>query len=373
MALFKRGPVWWMRFTYQGRQVRRSTGVADKKLAERIYHKVLAQVAENKWFDRPLGEDKTVRELLERYLREHSARNKAPGTHRRDKSLAAHLIEAFGDLTLTEVRPSMLADYKAARRAVGRAPKTVNDELKLLGHAYKLATREWEWVTDNPVTKVSKERVRNQIERWLTLEEEQRLLIHSPPWLQDILVFALHTGLRQGELLSLQWPQVDLTRRTIMILEQKNQGKDTLPLNATALEVLRARAKVRHIATGNTGYVFANHAGNRMDARGLLRAFYAARQKANVETFRFHDLRHTWATRLVQNGVDLYTVQKLGRWRTIAMVMRYAHHSPESLRAGTEVLDRLRTESSTNLAQSAGTARSVPRQVVDLIGAPGRT
>lgn len=71
--------------------------------------------------------------------------------------------------------------------------------------------------------------------------------------------------------------------------------------------------------------------------------------KGRGETFPFHDLRHTFATRLVQAGVDIYTIQKLGRWKTISMVMRYAHHHPESLRAGVEILDRVPTGVSTNL------------------------
>ena len=348
MALFKRGQVWWMRFNYQGRQVRRSTEVTDKKLAEKIYHKVMAQIAESRWFDRLPGEEKTVRELLERYLTDHSARNKAATSHRSDRCLAAHLLRAFGDLTLAKLRPALIAEYKGRRRAEGAAPKTINNELTLLSHAFTLALKEWEWVTENPVRKVSKEKVRNLVERWLTLEEEARLLAASPTRLQEIILFALHTGLRQSEILHLQWPQVDLFRKTITILEQKNGSQDTLPLNATALEVLKARAKVRSI---KTGYVFFNGAGNRMDARDLLRVFYPAMRKAGIAKFRFHDLRHTWATRLVQNGVDLYTVQKLGRWKTIAMVMRYAHHHPESLRAGAEVLDHVRSKSSTNLAQ----------------------
>ena len=79
-------------------------------------------------------------------------------------------------------------------------------------------------------------------------------------------------------------------------------------------------------------------------------------RKAGITRFRFHDLRHTFSTRLIQAGVDVYTVQKLGRWKTISMVLRYAHHQPESLRGGAEVLDRLRREHSTTLAQSVGVA-----------------
>ncbi|TAJ35075.1 MAG: site-specific integrase, partial [Nitrospirae bacterium] len=158
----------------------------------------------------------------------------------------------------------------------------------------------------------------------------------------------MHTGLRQSEILNLQWPQVDLFRRTITLLVQKNGCTDTLPVNASALEVLKARAKVRSLTTS---FVFFNGAGNRLDARDLLRVFYPTMRKAGIERFRFHDLRHTFATRLVQAGVDLYAVQKLGRWKTVSMVTRYAHHYPESLRAGVEVLDRVRRENSTILAQ----------------------
>ncbi|HLZ32651.1 MAG TPA: site-specific integrase [Nitrospira sp.] len=292
-------------------------------------------------------------DLLERYLRDYSAPNKAATTHCRDQSLAAHLIRAFGTVALDRLRPAQLAEYKASRRAAGAAPKTVNDELTLLGHAYKLALLEWEWVTDNPVLKVKKEKIRSKPGRWLTPEEEDRLLAASPRWLQELLLFALHTGMRQSEILNLQWPQVDLTRRTLMILEQKNGGQDTLPLNATAIEVLQARARVRSI---RTAHVFFNHAGHRWDARNLLRAFYAARRKAGIQDFRFHDLRHTFASRLVQAGVDLYTVQRLGRWKSLKMVQHYGHHYPESLRGGAEVLDRLRLETSTKRAQLARSA-----------------
>jgi integrase len=252
MALFKRGRVWWMSFMYDGRQVRRSTEVTDKDLALRIYHKVLGQIAEGKWFERLPGDEKSVRELLERYLAEYSAPNKACNTHRRDKSLMAHLTQALGSVTLTRLRPAMIAEYKGQRRAEKAAPKTINDELTLLSHAYKLAMQEWEWVTSNPVQRVSREKVRNHIERWLSADEEKRLLAASPIWLKEIILFAIHTGLRQGEILNLQWPQVDLFRRTIILLEQKNRNKDTLPVNATALEVLKARARVR---ASETDYV----------------------------------------------------------------------------------------------------------------------
>jgi integrase len=92
-------------------------------------------------------------------------------------------------------------------------------------------------------------KVRNLIERWLTAEEERGLLSASPEWLQEIIVFAANTGLRQSEILNLQWCNVDLFRRTITLLEQKDGGRDTLPVNAKTLDVLKARVKVRSLKT----------------------------------------------------------------------------------------------------------------------------
>jgi len=339
MGLFRRGRVWWMRFKVEGRLERRSTKTTNRKLAQRVFDRVKGELAEGLWFPKLPGEDKTFSELMAKYMLEYSARNKAPKTHLRDKSLNDHLVGFFGDFTLMEVTPSLIAEYKTKRRKERAAAKTINNELILMGHAFNLATKEWQWIKENPVKQVSKEKVNNVIERWLTLEEENKLLSISPKWLREIIIFAINTGLRQSEILSLQWPRVDLPRKTITILEdQKNQGRDTLPLSERALTVLKERAKVRR---GETNFVFYNKLGRRITTRNLQRAFNSALKKSRIEKLRFHDLRHTFATRLVQAGVDIYTVQKLGRWKTISMVMRYAHHYPESLRSGVEVLDRV--------------------------------
>jgi hypothetical protein len=121
-----------MRFSFQGRQIRRSTDVKDRKLAERIYFKVRGLMADGTWVETPPPmPHRTVKDLLERYLRDHSAPNKGALTHRRDHSLAAHLLRAFGEVPLDQLRPARLAEYKASRRAHGIAPKTLNDELGL--------------------------------------------------------------------------------------------------------------------------------------------------------------------------------------------------------------------------------------------------
>ena len=276
--------------------------------------------------------DWTVKDLLSRYREEYSI-TKAASSQVRDRSLLAHLLIHFGNVPLKEVRPSAIVDYKLRRRQEGAAPATVNLELALLRHSFNKAVREWEWCETNPVSQVSRERVNNGKERWLNKEEERRLLNASPKWLQELILFSLDMGLRQSEALDLQWPQVDLSRRVIVLLEQKNGSTSTLPLNMKALNLLKSRAKV------SQEYVFCNSNGGRINSRNLLRAFFKARDKAGLKDLRWHDLRHSWASRLVQNGCDLYALQRLGRWKSISMVQRYGHHSIDSLRKSIELIE----------------------------------
>jgi len=338
-----------MSFTFHGSQFRKSTETTDKKLAKRIFDKIKGEIAEGRWFEKLPGEDYTFKDMIDKYLAEYSLQNKAPRSHVRDKSLAKHLTDCFGDMVITDISAKDISEYKVRRIGEKASPRTVNYELTLMSHAFNIAIKEWEWLKENPVRNVSKEKVKNNIERWLTLDEEKRLLEVSPKWLQEIIIFAINTGFRQSEILDLKWTQIDFERRTITISEQKNGGVDTLPFNEKVLKLLIERFKSR---SDKTALVFPNGNQNRMGNRNLLKAFYTALTKAKIENFRFHDLRHTFATRLVQNGVDLYTVQKLGRWRNTSMINRYAHHCPESLRSGIEVMDRIGKVAITNLSQS---------------------
>lgn len=338
MGLFKRSnsSVWWMSFTHNGQQYRRSTETDDKKLAQRIFDKLRGEIAEGNWFEKLPGESYRFKDLMDKYMKEHSALYKAKSSHIRDKSLIAHLSPKFGEMFLTDITTAMISEYKTQRRLEGASARTINYELTLMSHAYNLAIKEWEWVKDNPVKRVKKEKLNNTIERWLTQDEEERLLKASPAWLKEIVVFAIHTGLRLTELLDLKWHQIDLTRGTLTIYEQKNKGVDTLPLSETVRALLQEKNKV---SPTPDDYVFSGKQKGRRDTRSLQDSFSAALKRAEIKKFRFHDLRHTFATRLVQRGVGIYEVQKLGRWKNTSMVMRYAHHYPESLRSAIEVMD----------------------------------
>ena len=148
--------------------------------------------------------------------------------------------------------------------------------------------------------------------------------------------FKLTIPVRQGEILNLKWQDIDFSRRVITVHKTKNKDPKVIPLNNTAIEILSGKSRVVTIS----GYVFSTQNGTMISRWNLQREFKHALRKAEIENFRFHDLRHTFATRLVQSGIDLYTVSKLLGHRDITTTQRYAHHYPESLRSGVEVLDK---------------------------------
>lgn len=344
MGLVKRGGTWWMSFMYQGQQVRRSTGTTDKRLAEAILGQVKVQIVEGRFFDKPKEQERTLMELLNRYLSEHAARR---ANHRRELTSVRNLSAFFGNPTLNQITPKRIVAYKNHRYTDGVKPATINRELASLKKAFNLARREWEWCDDNPVCLVSMEQEHNTRDRWLTADEEARIVSAAPAWLRELMVFAIHTGMRQGEILGLTWAGVDLFRRTVTVFKSKNGERRTIPLNQTALGLLKQKAGSRSL---DTELVFPSEAQTRLNASNISRSLSLALEKAKMTDFHFHDLRHTCATRMVQAGVDLYKVQRLLGHKSPIMTQRYAHHYPESLRSGVEALDAGRAVS-TNLAQ----------------------
>jgi len=340
MGLYKRGKVWWMTIIYDGGRIRRSTGTADRRLAQAILAKLQVQIVEGRFFETREEKQRTFAEMVKRYLEEVSV-TKAPGSMLRDRQCADHLLPCFGDKLVYQVSSKLLGEYKVKRRAEGAAPATINKELGMVRHLFNVAVREWEWCRENPMLRVSMEPVHNARDRWLTVEEEQDLLCFSPPWLRELIIFALNTGMRRGEILGLKWQDVDLARGVLVVMKSKNKERRTIPLNARVFELLVD--KQSRMARSQE-LVFPTSENTMRDERNLTRGFYLALKKAGIENLTFHDLRHTFATRLVQAGVDLYKVQRLLGHKSPVMTQRYAHHSPESLRDGVAILDRLPRE-----------------------------
>ena len=174
MGLYKRGSVWWMSFVYKGKQYRKSTETDDRKLAQKINDKIRGQIAEGKWFDVSEEEERTFRELMDRYMTEHSKLKKR--SWKRDDVSLSHLLPFFGDQILKGVTPELISQYKNQRLKEGAKPATLNGELSLMRHAFNLALREWDWVKENPCCRVKMERENNERERVIGYDEEERLL-----------------------------------------------------------------------------------------------------------------------------------------------------------------------------------------------------
>ncbi len=361
MGLVKRGNVWWMNMVFQGQRIRRSTGSSNRALADAIMAKVKVQLIEGQYFDRAEEKSRTFKELMDRFEREHLVKLASRQT---GHAFVKRFRAFFGERTLGEITPKLIVEYKSRRYAAGVKPASINRELTCLRKAFNLAKREWEWCRDNPVSRVSLEKGVTKRDRWLMEDEEARLLDACPSWLRELVVFALHSGMRLGEILSLTWTGVDLFRRTATVFESKNGERRTVPLNHTLMALLTEKAKVRHI---KTALVFPSLAGTRLDPNHLRRALRPAMAKAGIVNCHFHDLRHTFATRLVQAGVDLYKVQRLLGHKSPMMTQRYAHHYPESLRDGVEILDRRShrdTKMTTVLRVSEGAVLEVVEKLV---------
>jgi integrase len=335
MGLYRRGKTYWFAVMSDGRRVWQSTGTGNKKLAEKIYAKARLGLEEGRWFEPELEvEQHTFEELVERYMDEHSIPTKSPSSTQRDVYSFKQLLKAFSGMDIKDISPRKIAEYKTLRTKKGVRPATAGKELQLLSNALNIAMREWEWLESSPFEKVKINVPDNKRERWLNRDEESLLITACPEWLREIILFATNTGMREGEILSLRWPQVDLDNRAVTLLVTKNKERRSLPINETVYQLLKRKMEVRR----SSGYVFPSETGTKLNSHNLNRAFRTAREKVGLEDVRFHDLRHTAGSRMAQSGVDIYTIAKILGHKTLTMTMRYSHHNVESLRHGVDAL-----------------------------------
>jgi integrase len=242
----------------------------------------------------------------------------------------------FGGYRLADISPFLLEKYKRSRKEQGRSEVTINRELALLKNLFTMAIK-WGKASENPVKQVRLFREDNGRTRFLTEEEEARLLACCSPYLRPIVITALHTGFRKSELLSLTWADVDFRRQTIAVRAAyaKNGEARSVPMTVVLTETLKAS----RINAAPTAPVFLTPKGQ--PYRDISRAFGTAVRRAVITDFTFHDLRHTFASHLVMGGVDLTTVKELMGHKHIAMTLRYAHLAPGHKRSAIAVLDRL--------------------------------
>ncbi len=339
MSLFKRGNIWWVRFsTANGQQVRKSAKTANKQLAQEYHDRLKASY----WRASKLG-DKPRRkweEAVERWLIEKQGEkvtlHEDVGHLRRVHS---HLYGRY----LDEINRDVLDSLTQSRLSDGVSNATVNRMLEVVRAILRRSEHEWEWLERAPHVRMMPEAKRRV--RWLKREEADRLLLELPDHLAAMARFTLATGLREANVVKLEWSQVDLDRRCAWIHADQAKARKAIPvpLNAEAVLVLRQQASKHPIKVFTYKGKPVIKANNHAWRKALVRA--------GVENFRWHDLRHTWASWHVQQGTPLHVLQELGGWSDYEMVRRYAHLSVEHLAEYADSLSEIRLVS-TNLAQS---------------------
>jgi integrase len=328
MSLYQRKDtnVWWISYNVEGKRIRMSTETKNRRAAETIHAKVLTDIREGKWFENAKGKTITFSELWEKYQSRY--------VKVRDPYTIKHLLPVFGSRTLAAITTEMIEDYILGRSDEGAAASTIYKEYALGRRMFNVARKQWKWIANNPWSDIEfsdLQEIDNERERWLTVDEERALIESAgPPYLADIIVFAIHTGCRRGEILSCQWREnVDMKRQTVTVQASKGGTRKVIPMSDTLFRMLVERSKVTDISKRVFPY----------EMNAVKDAFERAVEKAKLGDFHFHDLRHTFATRLVQAGVDLYAVKNMMGHRSIKTTERYAHHAPESLRPAVGMLD----------------------------------
>lgn len=283
-------------------------------------------------------------ELLDDYLT-YSARNKR--SHADDKARAARLRARFGSRLASDVSSRDVEDMKTALGEDGLAVATVNHHLKLLKALYNRAIRHGR-LSFNPVAAVRLTTENKARNRCLNPEEERRLLHALPSNLRPFVTPALHTGMRRGELQSLRWENIDFVAGALRVRQDKAGDGRWVALNRIALDALRAVKRDQRVMSP---YVFCSPEDRFL--HNFERYWRPALRAAALADFRFHDCRHTFASRLALAGTDLYTVQRAGGWKSQSMVQRYAHLSPDHIKAAVE---RLAATSDVATGTKTGTA-----------------
>ena len=330
-GLFKKNNNWFMDFWYRGKRYRRKIS-PDKRQAELALKKVKVSIAENKFFDVKKQQRILFKEMTKEYIERYSRLNKR-STGRDDTSLK-HLIPYFKNKYIFEVSPQSIEDYKAKRLNDGMAKSTVNRELALLKHIYTKAI-EWGKITENPVKKVKLFKEDNQRVRYLEKGEITMLLNTCKGYLQPIVITALYTGMRLSELLNLIWDDIDFNRGIITVKITKNNEKRYLPMNTELRNVLEYLKKNCNL---DSPYVFCNNKGDRFAKFTISHRFNKVIKELGIKNFRFHDLRHTFASHLIMSGADIVTIQRLLGHKTLAMTLRYSHLSPNFMQSTVECL-----------------------------------
>jgi len=350
---------WWVRIIHNGRE--RWHKCDNKSQAKTLYGRLKAEHREGKYFEKP----KVVpfRDVVLDYLQTVEARRKRKGD---DQSRINRWLTAFGDQDTNTVTVRQIEKVLTDLQNQGMQPATLVRHLTVLKAALNRAKRLG-LIKENPACLVTTPRVNNELVRYLTPEQETTLLNHVPEKYRSVVVMALNTGLRQGELLRLTWADIDWNVGVLTIHETKAGERRRVPMNSIVVGLLSSlKSEAQPIPTDRL-FPFT--------ARYVRRTFDQAVKTAGLTPFRFHDLRHTFASRLAMQGANDRTLMALGGWKSPAMLGRYAHLSPTHLWKAVEGLTEVGTVTKTVTEELAADeeTQKLLKDVVSRLGLEPRT
>jgi integrase len=347
-------PSWWMNAMVDGRQVCKPTGVTNKRIAQQIYDVWRAEVAQGRF--NLLRKAPRLKDWAEKYLKtvDH------PNTRKRYESSKENLVSFFGDgVQLDHVSTARIEQFKQQRREAGVKGSTINMDLRFLAQILKQAERE-RCLARSPfdLTKFflneSRDRRKPHILSW---EEQESLLAVASPRLRVFIVVGVETGMRTGEMLHLQWKDVDFLKDAIQVGRSKTlAGTRAVPISAQCkAELLRWR---NLIGPEFSEWVFPNFSNRRHPLqKGGRKAWANALKKAGLPFFPIYYLRHTFASRLTSAGVSPLTIAQMLGHSSTQIVPRYA-----------QVLDQNRLDAMKKLEElkkSATTSQEVAEAAAD--------
>jgi len=324
---------WWVRFIHNGRE--RWHKCDTKSQAKALYGRLKADQREGKYFkkERPLP----FRQLAKEYEETVDANRR--GRVGDDKSRIQKWVDAFGDQDARTLTLSQIRGVLSSLRQDKKKPATIHRHLTVLKAILNHAEEGLETLLVKIRKKVKQPEYNNELIRCLTPDQETALLEKLPKRFHPIVLFATHTGLRQGELLRLRWLDVNEQTGMVSVEKTKSGMPRFVPLNSLVQRTL-LELRAQHAPQPNDR-IFPH------DARYLRRAFDKAVGEAGLAPFRFHDLRHTFASRLAMQGCNDRTLMELGGWKSPLMLKRYAHLGPSHLWKAVEGLTQTGTVTKT--------------------------
>lgn len=333
MPVYKHGNWWYYDFLFEGQRYRQKAG-RTKTEAERAEAKARSEAVAGLHNIRTSNKRILIEDFAQLYL----ARRKHMRSHKRDALSVKTLLSFFKKQSLQSITPDLIEDYKQKRLKDRVSHATINRELSALKKMYNLAI-EWDcgYNGDNPVSRVRFLEEPPARIRFLTEDEIKRLVEACPPHLRPITLMALSTGMRLNEILSLRWQNVflDDSNSHVKLEKTKNNRGRIIPLNDTLLQALEQIDR-------KSEFVFLNQKGSSR-LYSVRKPFGRVLREVGISDFRFHDLRHTFASHYLMNGGDLISLKEILGHSSLDMVMKYAHFAKAYVQGKIRKLDKLFT------------------------------